>query len=152
MLMSGNLHGVLTALDLSGAPLRQGRPLFLSRHPVHNMRRAVELPCSDKSALLAQPLILELLPAGAALRRIRLNYLWAFGYNTVMLPIAAGVLYAPVRLQLPPWVAGAAVDHSSVPLSPVQHCHGHSYSILARRAASLEAKQSNGDVLRAAYN
>ena len=49
------------------------------------------------------------LSPGATLRRIRLNYLWAFGYNTVMIPIAAGALYAPVRLQLPPWVAGAQI-------------------------------------------
>ncbi len=39
-------------------------------------------------------------------RRIRLNYCWAFGYNTLMIPLAAGVLYAPLRFQLPPWAAG----------------------------------------------
>lgn len=40
-------------------------------------------------------------------RRIRLNYLWAFGYNCLMIPLAAGALYPPTRWQMPPWVAGA---------------------------------------------
>lgn len=47
-------------------------------------------------------------------RRIRLNYLWALGYNLVAVPIAAGVLYPPFRFQLPPWVAGACMVLSSV--------------------------------------
>lgn len=40
-------------------------------------------------------------------RRIRLNYLWAFGYNCLMIPLAAGALFPPTRWQMPPWVAGA---------------------------------------------
>ena len=44
--------------------------------------------------------------SAATLRRIRLNYCWAFGYNTLMIPFAAGVLYAPLHFQLPPWAAG----------------------------------------------
>ncbi|KAK9826100.1 hypothetical protein WJX81_003066 [Elliptochloris bilobata] len=39
-------------------------------------------------------------------RRIHLNYAWAFGYNVLMVPLAAGALYPPLRFQLPPWVAG----------------------------------------------
>lgn len=39
-------------------------------------------------------------------RRIRLNYCWAFGYNTLMIPLAAGVLYPSTQWQMPPWVAG----------------------------------------------
>jgi hypothetical protein len=39
-------------------------------------------------------------------RRIRLNYLWAFGYNCLMIPLAAGALFPPTRWQMPPWVAG----------------------------------------------
>ncbi|KXZ42129.1 hypothetical protein GPECTOR_199g357 [Gonium pectorale] len=46
--------------------------------------------------------------------RIRLNYLWAMGYNTLMIPVAAGVLYPLTRMQLPPWVAGMCMAASSV--------------------------------------
>lgn len=46
--------------------------------------------------------------------RIHLNYLWAFGYNLVAVPIAAGVLYPPLHFQLPPWIAGACMALSSV--------------------------------------
>jgi Cu+-exporting ATPase len=46
--------------------------------------------------------------------RIRLNYLWAFMYNVVGVPLAAGVFYPVWQAQLPPWVAGAAMALSSV--------------------------------------
>ena len=39
-------------------------------------------------------------------QRIRLNYVWALGYNVVMIPVAAGVLYPTLRMQIPPWIAG----------------------------------------------
>ncbi|CAI5502248.1 unnamed protein product [Closterium sp. Naga37s-1] len=53
--------------------------------------------------------------ARTALRRIRLNYVWAFGYNVTGIPIAAGVLFpTALRFRLPPWVAGAAMALSSV--------------------------------------
>ncbi|GBG76969.1 hypothetical protein CBR_g23299 [Chara braunii] len=47
-------------------------------------------------------------------RRIRLNFIWAMGYNIIGLPIAAGILYPSLRLRIPPWVAGAAMAFSSV--------------------------------------
>ncbi len=37
-------------------------------------------------------------------RRIFYNYAWAFIYNLLMVPLAAGVLYPPLHFQLPPWV------------------------------------------------
>lgn len=46
--------------------------------------------------------------------RIRLNYVWALGYNVLGIPIAAGVLFPSTRFRLPPWVAGAAMAASSV--------------------------------------
>jgi Cu+-exporting ATPase len=46
--------------------------------------------------------------------RIRLNYIWALGYNVLGIPIAAGVLFPPTRFRLPPWVAGLAMALSSV--------------------------------------
>ncbi|XP_072958487.1 copper-transporting ATPase HMA5-like [Typha angustifolia] len=46
--------------------------------------------------------------------RIRMNYLWALGYNIIGIPIAAGILYPSARFRLPPWLAGAAMAASSV--------------------------------------
>ncbi|OWY93357.1 Copper-transporting ATPase [Phytophthora megakarya] len=45
--------------------------------------------------------------------RIRLNYVWAFGYNCLLVPLAAGVLY-PVNFSIPPMFASAAMALSSV--------------------------------------
>ncbi|CAK0783009.1 hypothetical protein CVIRNUC_006204 [Coccomyxa viridis] len=47
-------------------------------------------------------------------RRIYYNYAWAFMYNLLMVPLAAGVLFPPLHFQLPPWVAGGAMALSSV--------------------------------------
>ncbi len=49
-----------------------------------------------------------------ALRIIRQNLWWAFGYNLVALPVAAGVLYPAFGLLLTPGVAAAAMALSSV--------------------------------------
>eukprot|EP00250_Pteridium_aquilinum_P013664 c21491_g1_i1 orf=568-3597(-) len=46
--------------------------------------------------------------------RIRMNYVFAMGYNIFAIPIAAGALYPSLGLLLPPWVAGAAMALSSV--------------------------------------
>ncbi|KAK0588337.1 hypothetical protein LWI29_038330 [Acer saccharum] len=46
--------------------------------------------------------------------RIRLNYIWALGYNLLGIPIAAGVLFPSTRFRLPPWIAGATMAASSV--------------------------------------
>lgn len=44
----------------------------------------------------------------ATFNRIRLNFFWAMAYNVVMLPVAAGVFYPCIHMQVPPWVAGEA--------------------------------------------
>lgn len=46
--------------------------------------------------------------------RIRMNYIWALGYNMIGIPVAAGALFPSTGLHLPPWMAGAAMAASSV--------------------------------------
>jgi P-type Cu+ transporter len=50
----------------------------------------------------------------ATMRNIRQNLAFAFGYNTVGIPIAAGVLYPFIGLQLSPMIAAAAMAASSL--------------------------------------
>ncbi|KAL0419592.1 UNVERIFIED_CONTAM: Copper-transporting ATPase HMA4 [Sesamum radiatum] len=46
--------------------------------------------------------------------RIRINYVWALGYNVLGMPIAAGVLFPFTGIRLPPWLAGACMAASSI--------------------------------------
>ena len=62
---------------------------------------------------------LRKLPAGIALsratmRNIRQNLVWAFGYNALLIPVAAGVLYPAFGVTLSPILASAAMALSSV--------------------------------------
>lgn len=50
----------------------------------------------------------------ATIRNIRQNLFWAFFYNTLGIPIAAGVLYPTFGLQLSPMLGAAAMSLSSV--------------------------------------
>ncbi|MBL9125776.1 MAG: heavy metal translocating P-type ATPase [Planctomycetaceae bacterium] len=50
----------------------------------------------------------------ASLRTIRQNLAWAFGYNLVLIPLAAGLLWKPMGWTLPPVAAAAAMALSSV--------------------------------------
>ena len=50
----------------------------------------------------------------AVIRNIKENLFWAFFYNTVGIPIAAGLLYLPFGLRLNPMIGAAAMSLSSV--------------------------------------
>lgn len=50
----------------------------------------------------------------ATLRNIRQNLFWAFAYNAILIPVAAGVLYPAAGLLLSPILAAAAMALSSL--------------------------------------
>ena len=47
-------------------------------------------------------------------RRIRWNFVWALGYNTLAIPLGAGVFYPLMNRVVPPFVAGIAMILSSM--------------------------------------
>jgi cation transport ATPase len=47
-------------------------------------------------------------------RTIRQNLVWAFGYNVLAVPVAAGALYPLLGMTLSPMIAAAAMSLSSV--------------------------------------
>ena len=65
-----------------------------------------------KSSLLDIPAAMGL--SRAVLRNIKQNLFWAFFYNSIGIPVAAGVLYPALHLTLNPMLAAAAMSLSSV--------------------------------------
>ena len=61
-----------------------------------------------------QDVITALHLSRVVMRRIRLNFFWAFTYNCIGIPLAAGILYPGLHIQFPPMFAGAAMALSSV--------------------------------------
>ncbi len=50
----------------------------------------------------------------ATIRNIRQNLFWAFAYNTILIPVAAGILFPFFGILLNPMLAAAAMGMSSV--------------------------------------
>lgn len=65
-----------------------------------------------KSNLLDVPRAIRL--SRAVMRNIKQNLFWAFIYNIIGIPIAAGLFYLPFALKLNPMLAGAAMSFSSL--------------------------------------
>jgi cation transport ATPase len=83
---------ILTALPLSATIARADGEAALPGTSVHRARRL----------------------SRATMRNIRQNLFFAFVYNTLGVPIAAGVLYPAFGLLLSPMIASAAMTFSSV--------------------------------------
>jgi len=45
---------------------------------------------------------------------LRGNLIWAFGYNVIAIPIAAGILYPTFGIKLTPMIASIAMSISSI--------------------------------------
>lgn len=65
-----------------------------------------------KSDLMDVPSAISL--SRAVMRNIKQNLFWAFFYNVVGIPVAAGVLYNSFGIRLSPMIAAAAMSFSSV--------------------------------------
>ena len=52
--------------------------------------------------------------ARQTMRIMKQNLFWAFAYNVIAIPVAAGVLYPAFEIQLSPVLASAAMAFSSV--------------------------------------
>ncbi len=50
----------------------------------------------------------------SVMRTIRQNLFWAFAYNIVLIPVAAGLLYVPWQISLNPMLAAASMSLSSL--------------------------------------
>ena len=76
------------------------------------MSAIVATALAGGSALAGVPAAIRL--SRATLRTIRQNLAWAFGYNVLLIPVAAGILYPVAGVLLSPALAAGAMALSSV--------------------------------------
>ena len=76
----------------------------------------VAIEAGDVTLMRGDPLgvVTAISLARGAMRVIRQNLFWAFIYNIIGIPVAAGVLYPAFGLRLTPAMAAAAMAVSSV--------------------------------------
>jgi Cu+-exporting ATPase len=71
-----------------------------------SLGKATEVACEAAHMVLMKADLTDVLVAihlsKTIFARIRMNFVWAMGYNAVMIPVAAGVLYPWTRVPLPP--------------------------------------------------
>ncbi len=91
----------LTASDV-GFAIGSGTDVAIESAPVTLMRPDLRLV--PRAVLLSR----------ATMRTIRQNLFWAFGYNVLAIPLAAGLLYPLTGWLLSPMIASAAMAFSSV--------------------------------------
>lgn len=83
-------------------------------------------------------------------RRIRLNYLWAFGYNLCAVPIAAGALYPPLHFQVGGTRAGEFLcvggvgGGASTRLLPCPYCMAAASLTLCRHSRCCKGSMRPG--------
>lgn len=82
------------------------------------MGSATDVAIEAASIILIRNSLTDLLTlhhlSHAIVQRVRVNFVWAFVYNIIAIPIAAGVLFPATKQGLPPMVAGLAMIVSSI--------------------------------------
>ena len=89
----------------------------------------------------------------AVIRNVKENLFWAFGYNTVGIPIAAGVFYTLLGWKLSPMLGAAAMSMSSVcVVSNALRLRGLKLYKGEKKGGSSVASQNKGDYERKEEN
>ena len=97
----------------------------------------------------------------AVIRNIKQNLFWAFFYNSIGIPLAAGLLFLPLGLKLNPMFAAAAMSLSSVcvvtnalrlkrfrtPFAPTDTCPNLPETAAPAAAHPIQTEPSKGEMI-----